>query len=157
VTLWHVSTAELDANPNATGTTTAATAWIRISASTTDLRVDLLAIEVAGAPTQWFAPAILVARRRVPAVGGTNLAAAALILRDDIVTLRFATRATDSLQATPLNMLATVGDEWAIRLSGEFFTEQLLQSLQGALATPPTGTTIEDAPSASYNTKLLSV
>ena len=102
---------------------------------------------------QWFAQPTLVARRRVPAVGGTNLAAAALILRDDIVTRRFATRATDSLQATPLNMLATIGDEWAIRLSGEFFTEQLLQSLQGALATPPAGTTIEDSPSASWGVK----
>ena len=35
VTLRHVSTAELDANPDATGETMAATAWIMISASTT--------------------------------------------------------------------------------------------------------------------------
>jgi hypothetical protein len=153
VTLRHVSTAELDANPNANGTTTEATAWIRISTNTIELRVDLLAIEVPGAPTQWFALPILVARRRVPAVGGTSLAAAAIILRDDIVTLRFATRATDSLQETPLNMLATIGDEWAIRLSKEFFIEQLLLSLQGALATPPAGTTIEDSPSASWGVK----
>lgn len=153
LTLRHVSTAELDVDLNATGTTTVTTAWIRISTSAADLRIDLLAIEVSDVPTQWFATPILVVRRRVPAVDGTNIAAAVLILADEIVTLRFATLATDSLQAPPLNMLSIIEDEWVIRLSEEIFTEQLLQSLEGSLTPPLAGTTIEDSPSASSGVK----
>jgi hypothetical protein len=150
VSLRHVSLAELDADPLAPGTTTAATAWIRLVPSATDLALDLLAIDVPGAATQWFTPPVPVRRQRVRMAGVANLAGAALLMRDDVVTLRFATRPTDSLQGTPLNLLPTTGNEWAIRLSGEFFTERLLQSLQGALATPPAGTSIEEAPSAAW-------
>jgi len=150
VTLRHVSTAQLDVDPNAAGSTTPATCYIVVTASAFELRVDLVRIEIAGAAPQTFSPGLLVVRRpHPPQLGFLAPVAATLLQRDGIVTLRFATRMGDSLQGTPLNLLPA-GSEWAIRLSGEFFVEQLLDALQGALATPPPGATIEEPASASW-------
>ncbi|AYC30979.1 hypothetical protein D3880_00630 [Pseudomonas cavernae] len=159
VTLRHVSTDELDVDPNAVGTTTRATSWVNISANTSSLMIDLLAVEVPAAPTQFFTPQIRIARHQIDQLeeleelGIDGIAAALLLFRDGIVTVRFATRATDPIQSVPLNLLAGVGDEWAIRLSGELFTDALLAALQKTLAKPPGGTTVEDAPTAFWGVK----
>jgi hypothetical protein len=150
VTMRHVSTAELDVDPNATGIATTATAWIQISTSTVRLKVELLAMEVVGAPLQWLLSPVLVSNQTVPIDDDFTIVAAALIMRDEVVTLRFATRPTDSLQSTPLNLIADSSDEWGIRLSNEFFTEQLLEGLQLALTPPPAGTSIEDSAGAVW-------
>jgi hypothetical protein len=153
VSIRHVSTAELDADPNATGLTTQATAFVRISATTSLLSVDLLAIDIANNPLQSFAATRPIARFPIPVppIPGVTLAGAALLLSGGVVTLRFATRATDSLEGMPLNLLFTTGgDEWAIRLSGELFVEQLLARLQQFVGDPQSDLTIEDPATASW-------
>src|SRR5262249_46253645 len=64
--------------------------------------------------------------------------------------LRFATNASDDLYVPTLNMLASAGDDWSIRLSGDFFADQLVARLQDAVAKLPSGTSLEDAPGASW-------
>lgn len=150
VTLRHVSTSELDTDPSALGLTTNGAAWVLLRVNQLALTMELLAIDVPNAPTQWFMPTVTVSTFPVPNLGGPRPAAATLLMRDDIVTLRFATNVTDDLQATPMNVLSSVGDGWSIRLSGEFFVEQLVARLQDGIAKLPSGTSLEDAPSASW-------
>ena len=116
----HVSTIELDADPNAPGTEVAATAWLIISTSSTELGIDLVRVDVAGGVPQTLSPPVRVARRSVREVSDAGaIIAAAVLERDGVVTLRFATAAADAILATPLNVVTDAGGDWAIRVSGE--------------------------------------
>lgn len=151
LTVQHVSTTELDTDPNAAGSQSSAVGWLTISATTSEIHIHLLAVDAAGAGTQFFPAPILLAQRSVSEIAeGGIIIAAAILLRDGIVTLRFATAAADPLFATPLNVLSQSGGDWAIRVSGEALAQQLLVSLQDGLNPPPGGTVIEDAPNAAW-------
>jgi hypothetical protein len=151
VTLRHVSISELDADPNAAGATTPAVAWVNVSASAGSLDVSLLAVEVAGAPTQWITPPVLVGRQPAPDFDSVKIAATALLLSGEIVTLRYATLATDPIQTAPLNLLYPTSDDWSIRLSGELFSEQILHTLEASFAKLPKDVSVEDPPNASWD------
>ena len=150
VTLQHISIAELDVNPNAVGHTTAATAWISISATPASLFIHLLAIQVPNTPVEWFTPRILVAWRSVPDIAAAHIVSAALVIQDGVVTLRFGTRASDNLLTSPANLVRGVDEQWAIHVPGDFFAEKVMDALQRALVKPPDGTSVEDSPTASW-------
>ncbi len=147
----HVSTTELDANPNAHGTETAATGWLVISSNTTGVRIDLIQIDIAGAVSQIFAPPVRVAVRTVGEVASAGtIVSSAILERDDVVTLRFATATSDAVLAAPLNVIEGTGGDWAIRISGDVFAEQLRTTLAAGLSSLPAKTNIEDAPTAAW-------
>jgi hypothetical protein len=56
------------------------------------------------------------------------------------------------LLAAPLNLLnrEQAGDDWAIRLSGDVLTQQLLDRLTAGVTPPPAGTIVEDSPTAGW-------
>jgi hypothetical protein len=149
--LRHVSTAELDANANATGTEVGAEGWLSISANASELRIDLIGVDVVGGAPQLLSPAVQVARRPVDEVADAGtFVAAAVLARDGVVTLRFATATSDALLAAPLNLVSPSGDDWAIRVSGEIWAQQLLTSLTNGVTPPPGGSIIEEQPTASW-------
>jgi hypothetical protein len=150
VALQHISIAELDANPNATGNTMPVIAWITITATATNLQIHMIAIQVPNTPLEWYTPKILVAWRNVPDIADARIISAAMVLKDEVVTLRFGTRMSDNLLTTPANLVRGVDQQWAIHIPGDFFAEKVLDALNHAMEKPPPGTTVEDTPEASW-------
>ncbi|MBE7171549.1 MAG: hypothetical protein INR73_13220 [Williamsia sp.] len=152
VSLQHLSTAELDANPKASGTVTVATAWITITATPENLLIHLIAITIPNTAVQWFTPPVLVSWQKLPKFPRAMFVAAALVIKNDTVTLRFGTHAADSLLTDPANLVRTVDDQWAIHIPGDYFAETLLAAVNEAITKKPLpgGVSIEDSPEASW-------
>lgn len=148
----HVSVAELRADAGAAGTVTDATVWLLLSLAPGRLVVDAVRIDAGGA-SQSFGPFLRLGTRPLALSGAGAIAGTALVHADGFVTLRFATAAGDAaaLLAPPANRLAGIGGGWLIRVSGEVLAEQVLARLRDGVDPPPSGTTIEDAPSASWS------
>jgi hypothetical protein len=122
-----------------------------VSATSDDIRLDLVRIEISGRTPENL-PWLRILRERVPAIGSQPIVGASLMSGGSAVALRFATLATDPLFAPVLDLVGEGGTKWAIRLAGELFVEQVLGALHDALNPPPNGAQIEDSPSASWNT-----
>lgn len=151
----HVTIAELAADPNAAGATTEATAYLTVRATTSQLIVELVGIGVPGKPPELVTPPVLLEREWIPALPlALPLVGAAIVRGNTIVTLRLATAASDDLLRPPSDRLKLPdggwSDDWLIHVDGQIFADLLVSQLADALDPPPSGTTIEDAPSAAW-------
>jgi hypothetical protein len=144
VVVTHISIAELESNPAATPTTSNTDLWLLISVTAGALAMVIVRVDVAGNSSTPAVP-ITVGSQKIPLpAGAASPVLSAILLRDDIVTLRFATSGGDDVLAPPSNRL-TDGD-WLVRVSGELFAEQIVDRLTQAVSPPPGGAVIEDAP-----------
>jgi hypothetical protein len=149
LTIRHVSMAELEASATAPRVETPATARLMIRAEPNLLVVDLIGLEPAGRALQTFPP-VRIARRRIDTGPMLWPVAGALLRKDEIVTLRFATATGDNLLAPPLNRLNPSEDTWLVRVSGGVFADQVRRALEDATNPPPAGTEVEDPATASW-------
>src|SRR4029079_15598113 len=100
---------------------------------------------------QRFSPPVDIGLRALNEIAGAGApTAAAVLLWEEIVTIRFVTSPLDNLFATPLNVLADTGNNWAIRMSPEVFTDNVLRTFQEGLNPLPSGTSIEDPAEAAW-------
>jgi tetratricopeptide (TPR) repeat protein len=145
VRIHHVSVEELEADPDAAGSVTAATVWLRVSLapfSPADaIRIDTYRVDIAGAAPQHFVPGLRVRSFGMGEVAGDGgglpeglvLRAGAVLRADGCVTLRMSTGG-DDLALPAANRLIERGDgDWLLRLSGELIEEILVQRIAAGL------------------------
>ncbi|HOE41649.1 MAG TPA: hypothetical protein PLB25_08485 [Rhodoferax sp.] len=146
VRIHHLSAAELLANPAAAPSTTNATAWVRWSVDRSGLLTGhFVRIDANGRGDVFSRPSEIGRQRfTVPRVGAASIASAALLWRDDVVTIRFCTSITDDVLAQPLNSIADLGMAWGVRISDGLLVDMLREQLTTGLAKMPPGTVIED-------------
>jgi hypothetical protein len=149
----HVSIAELDANPQALPTETTLIASLILTASPDEVIVSAIQFDIGTVTPFVFGLPLRIGRRPIPLQGGVTPVAAALLQRDDVVTLRLSTSAADEMTTPPANRIENTGSAWLVRVSGELFREQVLQQLIDAVTPPPAGTTVEDQPTASWESR----
>jgi hypothetical protein len=147
----HVSLAELTADAGAQGVTTATTAWLLVSAAPGRLDVKVARIDTTGGGSQIFSPPQLVDSLKfpLPSLAG-QFVAAAIMLSAGVVTVRFASSASDDLLGSPADRLNAAGGDWLIRVAGEIFSGVVLNKLSDALNPPPAGATVEESATASW-------
>jgi hypothetical protein len=152
VTIHHVSIAELDADPQAMGSSATATVLLQMSAKPGALMIDMVQLSVDGAVPYLLSPSVRVGVQQLPPLGAaaTQIDAGAVVWDSGVVTIRFGTRGVDNLYLPPANRVLASGDEWAIRISGEAFAEVVREQLQNAEAGLPDGVSVEDPASASW-------
>ncbi len=151
----HVSIAELDADPFAVGASANATGWLLITAAAgpATIAVSIVGIDLANAPPQRFTPPAMLYSRPISGLDEAGVTAgAALLLREHVVTLRFASDPADDILATTLNMLngRFENQSWLIRLTPGLLTSRVLKQISDGLNPLPDGLSIEDAPTASW-------
>ena len=154
VRIRHVSIAELGVDGNAQGAFDDATAWLSVRATTQRLIVDLTRIDVAGKASQVFATPLNLARERIPPVpAGVELSGASVLRGNSVITVRLGTNIGDDLFRPPTDRLKLPdgwANDWLIHVDGSVFAEILVSRLTDALDPPPSGASIEDAPSAAW-------
>ena len=143
VVIGHVSVEELRLDPGALGATTSATAWLSLSAVPGRVQVDLVAMLFPNRAPDIFSPAVSIGRESLPLPSQVKATAAAVVAAQTTVTLRFATKSGDDLLAIASDP-EMEGGNWRIRVSGEFFAENVSDALNKGLAALPAGTEIED-------------
>lgn len=135
-TVSHLSIAELQANPNATPTKTAVDFWVQVSVSGAVLSLHLVRADVAGQPTQVFSPPLPLGHQDLELDEQAPIVAGAVLVADEIVTLRFASKASDSLDHTPVNLLAARqqdGATWLVHAHGALLAELVKTTLSDNL------------------------
>jgi hypothetical protein len=149
--IWHVSIAELRANPGALGQKTDTTAMLLVRLTPAGLVIDLVALAAANQPPQLLGP-IQMASEPLDIGDGPPPALASIVGGGDYFTLRFGTSPADAapLLLPPANRLAIVGGQWLIRVSPEAFVDRVVATLGAGLTPPPSGTTIEEQPSGAW-------
>ncbi len=152
VKIAHVSLDELKVNASTPHAVTDCVAWLLISMVPDRLRIHLLRLESPGCPTQTFATPLFIAEQAMPLDDVEDVRAAAIILQDEVATLRFAVGANDSLLVPLLNLLLQEqeDDGWLIRIAGDIFADRVRRQLSKALVPPPNGTKIESGPAAIW-------
>jgi hypothetical protein len=147
----HVSIDELEANAAAPGTTTRLTAWLLLRVSPAGLNVSLIRLEGEGRTPTQLTPLLPIGFQQIKLAGLEDVRAAAMILDSETVTIRYAAGGNDNLLLPPANRVREDSDlDWLIRVSGEYFSDQVLRPLQKALNPPPSGSKVEEPAHAAW-------
>jgi hypothetical protein len=149
VNVKHVSIAELDVDANAVRTETTLIASLLLTISSGELAVSVIQFDVGAVTPHRFTLPLRIGFLAIP-TGSYTVAGGALLRQGDIVTFRLATTSDDDLLAPPANRLGESGG-WLIRVPGEVFADDVRRQLGAVVTPPPSGTTIEDAPTASWS------
>lgn len=103
--LSHVSVDELRVDPDATGASNDAEAWLLVSGSPTEAIVSLVAIAISGQTPRRTPVPIRLGALPLPTFAGVNPVRAALVTNGTVVVLRIATSRTDDPFGPPANRL----------------------------------------------------
>jgi hypothetical protein len=151
VTVVHVSVDELRLNAAAPGSSSPATAWLLVSATPGRILVDIIAMAFPGRAPDIYSDPVSMGGTSVPLPKEVQAASAAIVATNEIITIRFGTKPGDDL-LTPAADPEMGDGNWRIRVSGEFFTEYVLDALNAVAAKPPDSTEVEDSPTAIWTT-----
>ena len=150
----HASIAELTTNAAAMSFTDA-TAWlfVGVSAAPHRLTADLARIDIPGRPLAPFTPPLRLAKQPDPIElpGAVASRGQAILVADDVCTVRFVTSDGDDLFAPCANRVKAASEGWAIHVSGQVIVEQLLAQLTEAKKKLPADVDIETEPYASWS------
>ena len=158
VNIGHASIAEFATSPVLQET--AATAWLLVGVSPSlgsrhRLTLDIVRIDVPGKPTgSPLSPPVRLGGQPtpldIPLPDGVVAVAQAILVADDVCTVRFTTSTDENLFAPPANRVVALEESWAIHVSGQVFAEQLQQQLQQSLKSLPADIEIEHSPTAAW-------
>jgi hypothetical protein len=150
----HASITELTGDAAAM-TFTDGTAWLFVGVSSTPhrLTMDIARIDIPGRPqSALFSPPLPLAKQptTIDLPSGVVAVGQAILVADDVCTVRFITSNDENLFAPPANRGNAVSEGWAIHISGQVIAEQLRKQLHDALQNLSADIEVETQPYASW-------
>jgi hypothetical protein len=149
VQIQHISVVELRADAGAQGTTIQGDAYLRVSATSTELAMDVAGLSSGSGPIQWMWPEVRATEIRLPRIDLVSGRAANLVADERVVSLRLLAGDGGAEQfMSPVSSFDLIMG-WQIIVPRTVFTEMIGGFLLHA-AKPEKNVMIEEGPSVSW-------
>lgn len=156
--LWHVSVAELRANPDTFGTAVDATAWMTVSIGGKGAEVSLVAASISNGAPGILSQPVRLCRLPLPGSAFSSMSKMAFFNLGRTVVFRISTAPSDNLSILQTSRLSPFlnssgGQEsrnWLLHIPAQVFVDLTLERMTEQLSPPPPGLVVEESPRASW-------